>query len=193
MTFAIKGHLEFQEAFPVISPEYINNHLYFPLFPLRHTRLQLEKNYSLRAPSIITNIKNTYPWLGIGHWIRLIQVPACHKEAIGLQSLEPLQILGGCGELGIVSVLRHVLRHAKITIKHSAFRHSIDTVLYQFLNVAIFLPGTENVSNYSAERFLNAKLQSPWSSVGGVQKRFIYAKRQYLEISFTANIRSRKS
>ncbi len=177
LTFAIKGHLELQDEFPAIYPEFLEHHFYFHfLAPRDHTRLQLNKYYSLQSESVIVNIKNTYPWLGIGHWIRLIQRLGCPKEVVSLQPLEPLYILRGCPELGMTSVTGH----AKIFIHSSVFSRFLHFLnLYQCLNVEIFLLGAEDVSNGRAEGFFNAKLQS---LVGGVQKHIVYTKRQYLEI-----------
>ena len=173
MTFAIKGNLDFQEVFPLIFVEYVENNIYFPFLL---SRLQLNMNYSLLAPSIITNIKNTFPWLGIGHWIRLTQDLGCRKEDINLQPLESLQIERGCGELGLTSVTGH----AKLSIHRSVFvdSHYLGA-FYQCLHVAIFLVKGEEVSKYSAEGLFNATLQF---SVGSLLKQIVYSKRQYLEI-----------
>ncbi len=178
MTFAVKGQLELEEAFPMIYPEYMENFLYMPLFPSRHSRLQLKKTYRIQAESIITNIKNTLPWLGVGHWIRLMQVPGCNKEAVSLQPLGDLQIFGGCGELRMGSVTGR----AKVSIHKSVFLRPLYSYkTYQFLNAAIFLSSAEGVSNYSTESHFSTKLQ--WSSVDGLHKKIIYTRRQYLEIN----------
>ncbi len=133
MTFAIKGNLDFPEAFPVIFVEYVENQIYYPFLSAR--RLQLNKNYSLLAPSIITNIKNTFPWLGIGHWIRLTQDLGRPKQVVNLQALESLQISRGCGELGLTSVTGH----AKLSIHRFVFTLSrYFSEVYQCLHVAIF-------------------------------------------------------
>ena len=183
LTFAIKGNLDFQEGFPLIFPEYILEHLlhgirhYFDFYSATgHTRLQLNKHYTLRSRSVFINIKNTVPWLGIGNWIRLIKRQICAKEAVTLQPLEPLQIPYGCGTVGITSVTGH----AKISINRSLFRSSMYfSRLYQCLKVAIFLLRTQDVSNDTTEGFFNAKLQS---CVGGLRKYIVYTKRQYLEL-----------
>ena len=178
MTFAIRGHLELPEVFPVIYPEYVNYHMDFPFFSSReHETLQLNKKYGLQSESLIINIKNTYPWLGIGHWIRIVQIPACKKEAVSLQPLESLQILRGCGALGVTSVTPH----AKISIDRSVFLDSLYYAkAYQALYVAIFLLGAGDISNCRAEGLFNAKIQS---FVGGLHKHIVYTKRQYLEIN----------
>ncbi len=184
MTFGITGHAnlqqDLQEVSPRIYPEYMYDTHYMPMFSFTDTSLQLQKTYSLHSQSIITRITNTYPWLGIGHWIRLLQVPGCRKEATRLEPLESLQILGGCGELGMTSVIGH----AKISIHKTVFRKYHGSIysneFNQFLNVAINLLEPEEASNYSAERFFNAELH--WSSVDGSEKRLVYTKRLYLEI-----------
>ncbi len=178
ITFAVKGQLELGEIFPVINPEYKNRLYYTPMFNTYRIKLKLNKKYSLQSPTIITNIKNTYPWSGIGHWIRLIEVPACDKESFSLQTLKPLQIMGGCGELEITSVIGK----ADIEIHKSVFKLNLYyQTYYQFLNVAIFLPTAEEVSNSTTGRAFNAELQ--WSSADGLQKRIVYTNRQYLEIN----------
>ena len=186
LTFTVKGHLELQKEFPVIYPEYIEHSIYFPFFcaQQKNKRLPLNKNYSLQSQSLIINIKNTYPWLGIGHWIRLIQEPGCHKEAVSLQPLESLQISHGCGTVGMTSATGH----AKLSIDRSIFsRFLYFLTLYQCLNVAIFLMGSEDVSNGHADKLFNAKLQS---FIGGLQKHIVYTKRQYLEIKlFSQTVR----
>ena len=184
MTFGITGHAnlqrDLQEVSPRIYPEYMYDTHFMSMFSFRDTSLKLQKTYSLQSQSIITRITNTYPWLGIGHWIRLLEVPGCPKEAVSLEPLEPLQILGGCGELGMTSATGH----AKISIHRSVFTKYQGSIysseVNQFLNVAIYLLKQEEASNYSAERFFNAELH--WSSVDGFEKRLVYTKRLYLEI-----------
>ena len=174
LTFAIKGQLELREAFPVIYPNYIVNRIYVPML---YPRLQLNKKYTLQGRSIITNIKNTYPWLGIGHWIRLVQIPGCQRQTVNLQPLEPLRILSTCGELAITSVIRY----QKIMIHNPVPEDFLYyNFLYLFLHIAIFLPEAHETSSYTAGMVFNATLQ--WSSDDGFQKRITYTKRQYLEV-----------
>ncbi len=176
LTFAVKGHLDLPEHFPVIYPEYINDLVgtYFGVFPRgEHARLELNKKYRVHSKGLIINIKNTYPWLGIGHWIRLTQRPACPKEAVNLQPLEPLHISHGCGAV----VMTSVTGNANIYIPWLVFKRSSHFLkYYQCLHVSI-----HGVSNGVTGGFFNAILQS---FASGLHKHIVYTKRQHLELFF---------
>ncbi len=189
IAFTVDGHLELkqdlanlqEEVLPMINLEYLTGSQYFAMFPFRYPRLQLNRKYRIWSRDTITNIKNTYPWLGMGHWIRMIRVPGCHTQTISLQPLEVVHIWGGCGDLQMTSVAGQ----ATILIPNSVFvarRGAMGlSEVHQFLYISFVLLETHPMPDYRAKGLLfNAALQ--WSFLGNLQKRIVYTRRRHLQL-----------
>ncbi len=189
ITFTVGGHLELdkdradlQKLLAVINPDFLSARMYVPLFPNKYKKLQLKEEYSIKSQSIFTTIENTFPWLGMGHWIRMIQVPGCSIEAVTVQPLQPVHILDSCGELKMTSTTGH----AKLAIPESLFSVYQGTFdsneVNEFLSIAFLLREAEQAPDYMAKGLFNVELQ--WTSRDDkrLQKRMVYTRRRYLEI-----------
>ncbi len=199
ITFRVKGHLqlkqnlaELRKVFPIINPEFLAGTLSTPMFLAGLDKIQLNQDYRIWSQHTTTTIKNTYPWLGMALWVRMIQVPACHAQTISMEPLEVVHISSGCGKLSMTSVTGH----ATIWIHNSVFKmqrndNGFSDEINQFLYTAFVLPKTHRLPNYRSKGVLfNAEFQ--WFSQGDLHKRIVYTRRQHLEINIFSQYQSQK-
>ncbi len=110
----------------------------------------------------------------------MVQIPHCHKKAVSIEPLEPVDIFSGCGELRMSSITGH----AKTVFLRLAFRMDHDQygvpAIHEFFSVAFMLLEAEQLPDKSTKGLFNVELE--WSSLGDLQKRMVYTRRRYLSI-----------
>ncbi len=124
ISFKVENHLGLNQDFkdpqkviPMINTLFQEHSTFLSAFPFRFGReFRLNKNYTLKSKLMFTTIVNTFSWLGMGIWFRLTVDIGC-SEQISRQPLPHVDILGGCRQLRLSSVVGH----AKIRFHESIF------------------------------------------------------------------------